>query len=73
MDNLSTKENLALSEKFNLNISDFRASKIIWIDTKPELISLESSMENPLFRVCVGVWVGGRSPTNFSQGSQNAQ
>ena len=43
----------------NLNISDYRASKIIWNDTKPEPISWDMNIDNLIFNVCVGVWVGG--------------
>ena len=48
-----------LSEcKLNLNLSDCRASKIIWNDTKVDPISWEPSEENPL-KFCVGISVGG--------------
>ena len=30
-------------------------------------------MENQLFGFCVGVWVGGHHPTNFSHISKDAQ
>ena len=43
----------------NLNISDYRASKIIWNDTKPEPISWDMNIGNLIFYVCVGFWVGG--------------
>ena len=52
--------------KSNMTSSDCRASKIIWNDTKLEPISWEQNAGNPLFIVCVGVWVGGHPLTNFS-------
>ena len=52
--------------KSNLTSSDCRASKIIWNDTKPEPISWELNIENPIFNFCLGVWVGGHDATNFS-------
>ena len=59
--------------KLNLKSSDCRASKIIQNDTKLEPIPWELNMENQLFGFCVGVWVGGHHPTNFSHISKDAQ
>ena len=53
--------------------SDCRASKIIWHDTKLEPISWVLNIENRLFSICVGVWVGGHHATNFSHISKDAQ
>ena len=49
-----------------LNSSYCRALKIITIDTKTERISREMKIENSISKFCVGVWVGGHLPTNFS-------
>ena len=49
-----------------MNSSNWRASKIIWNDTKIEQISWELTVENRLFDFCVGVWVGRHPATNFS-------
>ena len=57
----------------SLNSSDCRASKIIQKDTKLETISLELNAENPLFNICVGVWVRGQDAANFSHVSKDAQ
>ena len=59
--------------KSNLNSSDGRASKIIWNHTKLEPISWELNAGNPLLIICVGVWVGGHPPNNFSYISRYAQ
>ena len=56
----------------NLNSSDCSASKIISNDTRPEPISW-FDIENSIFNFCVGVWVVGHLPTNFSHGSKDAQ
>ena len=40
---------------------DCRALKIISNDTKLEQIFWVSKIENPLFKVCVGAWVGGQN------------
>ena len=53
--------------------SDCRASKIIWHDTKLEPIPWVLNIENHLFSICVGVWVGGHHATNFSHISKDAQ
>ena len=56
------------------NSSDSRASKIIQNDTKLETISRELKiLQNPLFNICVGVWVRGQDGTNFSQISKDAR
>ena len=57
----------------NLNSSDCRASKIIQNDTKLDPISWEPNIENEIFIFCVGVWVGGHPPANFSYISKDAQ
>ena len=46
--------------KLNLNLkcSDCRAFRIIWNDTKLGPISWQLNIENTLFSICVGVWVG---------------
>ena len=56
----------------NLKSLDCRASKIISNDTKLEEIPWELDVENPLFNFCVGVWVGGHPPANFSHASKDA-
>ena len=50
----------------NLTSSNCRALKIILNDTKPEPISWELFIENPILNFCVGVWVGGYHRANFS-------
>ena len=50
----------------NLNSSDCGASKIIWNDIKLERIPWVLIIENRLCSICVGVWVGGHHPTDFS-------
>jgi len=52
--------------KLILKSPDSRASKIISNDAKLELISWKLNNENPLFSICVGVWVGGHPLTSFS-------
>ena len=54
----------------NLNSSDCRASKTFSNDTKLETIPWELDIENPLFNLCVGVWVGGHPPANLSHTSK---
>ena len=53
----------------NLNSWNFGAQKIIWNDSKHELISWELKMENQLFDSCVGVGVGGHPRANFYEKS----
>ena len=53
----------------NLKSSDYGDSKIISKDAKLESISWELNIENPLFSICVGVWVGGR-PRKFFHNHQ---
>ena len=57
----------------NLNSSDCRTRKIISNDIKLEAIPWELDIENQLFNFCVGVWVGGHAPANFSYISKDAQ
>ena len=57
----------------NLKCSDCKASKIIWNDIKVEPIPWELNIENKLFSICVGVWVGGHLATNFSFRPKDAQ
>ena len=54
-------------------LSDCGAFKIIKNGTKLGLIPWKLNAENPLFYFCVGVWVGGQDPKNFSRISKMRQ
>ena len=47
-----------LESTLNLKSSNIRASKIIWNDIKLEAINWKTRLENTLFCVCGGVYVG---------------
>ena len=57
---------------FNLNSSNYRASKIIYNDIKLDPISWELNLINPLFNFCLTVWVGGHPWANLWPRSKDA-